>query len=213
MAAAPEATGSAHSASSVVPRHARRLSQAARSDRDVPRLLVRPAARFVGLDARDLDDRGRRQSQNHRPVRAGRHALHDQVPVGAADRRAQRAVLVAPSRPAARLAAAAANPADRGDRLCRRVRSRCFAFRCRARRADGRDRFGDAGHHRRCVPCREPRRERAGRRHGGLCRRLSDRRAGFDRGRAVSGELVSRRSASITMAPGAPAISPWLHWC
>ena len=64
--------------------HARRLSQAARADRLVPRLFVGPAAGFVGIDAAGVDDRGRRQSRHHRPVRAGRHALHHQIPVGAA---------------------------------------------------------------------------------------------------------------------------------
>ena len=61
---------------------------------------------------------------HHRPVRAGRHALHGQVPVGAAGRRARRAGPVAAARPPARLAGVLATPADRGDRV-----SRAFAIR------------------------------------------------------------------------------------
>ncbi len=60
------------------------------------------------------------------------------------------------------------------------------------RRAAGRHRFGDAGHRRRCVPGRKPRRKRAGGRHGVLCRRLSHRHAGLDRGRAVPGQRLPR---------------------
>ena len=54
--------------------------------------------------------------------------------------------------------------------------------------AAGRHRLGDARHRGRCLPCREPARKRAGRRHGVLRRRLSHRHAGFHRRRAISGE-------------------------
>ena len=82
-------------AAPVLARNARGLSQAARADRHVPRLFVGPAARAVRLDAAGLDARSRRRSRHHRPVRAGRHALHAQIPLGAADRRARRAGAVA----------------------------------------------------------------------------------------------------------------------
>ena len=58
----------------------------------------------------------RRRPAHHRPVRARRHALHDQVPVGAGRGRTRRADAVASARPAARLAGALAAPADRRDR-------------------------------------------------------------------------------------------------
>ena len=61
----------------------------------------------------------RRQSRHHRPVRAGRHALHHQIPMGALDRCARRAAAVAALRPPPRLAVAVAVFADRGDRLPR----------------------------------------------------------------------------------------------
>ena len=84
--------------------------------------------------------------------------------------------------------------ADRGDRAARRCATR------RARPAAGRfaallvaDRFRDAGHRHRRVPRREPAGERAGRRHGVLCRRLPHRHAGLDRRRAVSRQRHSRR--------------------
>ena len=109
--------------SPVVDRCARRLSQAACADHPVPRLLVGPAARFVGLDLADLDAGVRRQSRHHRPVRAGRHALYDQISLGAADRRARRAVAVAAFRPPPRLALAVAILAHRGDRFSRLLRS------------------------------------------------------------------------------------------
>ena len=69
-------------------------SQAARADRAVPRLLVRAAAGAVGRDAAGVDARIRRRSRHHRAVRAGRHALHREIPVGAARRRARRAAAV-----------------------------------------------------------------------------------------------------------------------
>ena len=116
-------------------RGARGLSQAARADRAVPRLLRRPAARAVGLDAAGLDARGRRRSRHHRPVRAGRHALHHQVPVGAGGRCARRAGAVAAARPPARLAGAVATPADGRDRLPRALRSENLAAGRGGRRA------------------------------------------------------------------------------
>ncbi len=75
-----------------------------------------------------------------------------------------------------------------------------------ARSTPRRHRFGDAGHHRRCVPGRESGRERTGRRHGVLRRRLPDRHAGLDRGRAVPGQRLSGLRASATRPPGPQAI-------
>ena len=89
----------------------------------VPRLLVRAAAGAVGRDALGVDARIRRRSRHHRPVRAGRHALHREIPVGAAHRRARRAAAVALARPPPRLAGVHANPADGGDRVPRLVQS------------------------------------------------------------------------------------------
>ena len=57
-------------AAPVLLRRARGLSQAARADRAVPRLLVGAAAGAVGHDAAGVDARGRRRSRHHRPVRA-----------------------------------------------------------------------------------------------------------------------------------------------
>ena len=166
-------------------RGARGLSQAARADRAVPRLLRRAAAGAVRLDAAGLDARGRRRSRHHRPVRAGRHALHDQVPLGAGGRCARRAGAVAPARTPPRLAGALATPADRRRSCCSALRSGASPLAGRVRRAAGRRRLRDAGHRDRRLPRREPRRERAGRRHGVLCRGLPHRHAGLDRGRAV----------------------------
>ena len=88
---------------------------------------------------------------------------------------------------------AVANAADRRDRASRRLRSGGFAAACRVRRASGRDSLGDAGHHCRRVPGREPGRERAGGRHGFLRRRLSHRHAGLNRRRAVHRQRLSER--------------------
>ena len=74
-------------------RHARRLSAAARADRAAARLFLRPAAGAVGIDAAGLDARERGRSRHHRPVCAGRHALHAEIPLGAAGRCARCAVL------------------------------------------------------------------------------------------------------------------------
>ena len=60
----------------------------------------------------------------------------------------------------------------------------------RARRLAGGDRLGHAGHRGRRLPRREPAGERAGRRHGLLCRGLSHRHAGLDRRRAVPGQRL-----------------------
>ena len=58
-----------------------------------------------------------RRSQDHRLLHARRHALHDQVPVGAGRRCARRAGAVAAARPPARLAGVLAASADGGDRV------------------------------------------------------------------------------------------------
>ena len=82
------------------------LSEAARADRAVARLFVRPATGAVGIDASDLDARIRRRPRHHRAVCAGRHALHAEVSLGAAGRRAARTVFHARVRPPPRLAVA-----------------------------------------------------------------------------------------------------------
>src|SRR5438445_319415 len=69
-------------------RESRGLSAAARADRAAARLFVRAAVGIIGLDASGVDARGWRRSRHHRPVRAGRHALHVEIPLGAIDRRA-----------------------------------------------------------------------------------------------------------------------------
>src|SRR5690348_16608303 len=101
----------------VLARGPRRLSAAARADRDAARLLLRAAAGAIGLDTPDLDARGRRQSRHHRTVCAGRHALHVEVPVGAAGRCAASAVLHAAIRPTPRLVVVVATAPDRRDPL------------------------------------------------------------------------------------------------
>ena len=167
-------------------RGVRGVSEAARADRAVSRLLRRPAAGAVRLDAVGVDARGRRRSRHHRPVHAGRHALHHQVPLGAGCRCARRAGAVRAARPPPRLAGAVAAADDRGDRAARAVQSEVLAVVPGVRRgAAGRRRLRHAGHRDRRVPRRKPRRQRAGRRHGVLCRGLPRRHAGLDRGRAV----------------------------
>ena len=54
----------------------------------------------------------------------------------------------------------------------------------------GRRRVRDPGHPDRRLPGREPRPERAGGRHGVLCRGLSHRHAGLDRRRALRGQRL-----------------------
>ena len=110
-----------------------------------------------------------------------------EIHLGAAGRCARRAGAVAPARPPPRLAGVLAGAADRGDRVPRPDRSGGRAVAGGARRAAGRDGVGDPGHRDRRIPGREPRRKRAGRRHGLLCRGLPGRHAGVDRGRAVHG--------------------------
>ena len=61
----------------------------------------------------------RRRSRHHRSVCPGRHALHDQVPVGAAGRCARRAGASRAARAPARLAGVLATAADRRDRAAR----------------------------------------------------------------------------------------------
>ena len=90
-------------------------------------------------------------------------------------------VLSRAARAAARLARVLATPADGRDRVPGVHRSREGAMAGRLRRADGRDRIGHAGHRDRRVPRRDAAAERAGRRHGLLCRGLSHRHAGLDR--------------------------------
>ena len=176
---------------SVFPRRAGGLPQAARADRAVPRLLLRAAIGIVGRDAVGVDARIRRRSRHHRPVRAGRHALHREIPLGAADRRARRAAAVALARAPPRLAGVHANSADRGDRVPRLDRSGHGARNGRARRLAGGGRLRHPGHRGRRLPGREPAGERAGRRHGLLRRGLSHRHAGLDRRRAVPGQRYS----------------------
>ena len=168
-------------------RRAHGLPQAARADRAVPRLLGRPAAGAVRRHAAGVDARGRRQPRHHRAVRAGRHAVHGEIHLGAAGRCARRAGAVALARPPPRLAGVLAGAADRSDRVPRPDRSGGGAMAGGARRAAGRHGLGDPGHRDRRLPGRKPRRKRAGRRHGLLCRGLPGRHAGFDRGRAVHG--------------------------
>ena len=177
-------------------------------------LLLRPAARAVGLDAAGVDARSRRRSRHHRAVRAGRHALHHQVPVGAAGRRARRAGAFALARTAARLARLRAIAADGRDRCSSRSRDpgkRALAGRIR--RAHGRGRLRHAGHRDRCVPGRDAAAERAGRRHGVVRRRLSDRHADLDRRRAVPGERLRGPRSRARTAPGPPAIWRWRPAC
>ena len=183
-----------------------RLSAAARADRAAARLFLRPAAGAVGIDAAGVDARIRRRSRHHRPVRAGRHALHAEIPVGAAGRCAACAVLHPRVRPPARLAGVFATAADRRDPAAGVDRPGAFAAVCRARRAAGRDDVLDPGHRGRCVSRREPARERAGRRHGVLCRGLSHRHAGLDRGRAVHRQRVRRRTGFRAARPGCGAM-------
>ena len=93
--------------------------------------------------------------------------------------------------PAARLADAVAIHADGGDPHPRAVQPEDFAaHRRRRRRHPGRHRVGDPGHPDRRLSGREPRPERAGGRHGVLCRGLSHRHAGLDRGRALRGQRL-----------------------
>ena len=166
-------------------RQPRGLSTAARADRAAARLFLRAAAGAVGIDAFGVDARIRRRSRHHRAVRAGRHALHAEIPVGAAGRCAACAAVHACVRPPPRLAAVFATAADRRDPAAGADRPGALAAVRRAWRAAGRDHVVDAGHRGRCVQGREPAGERTGRRHGVLCRGLSHRHAGLDRGRAV----------------------------
>ena len=82
-----------------------------------------------------------------------------------------------------------------------------------ARRAAGRDDVVDAGHRGRRVSRREPARERAGRRHGVLCRGLSHRHAGLDRGRAVHRQRIREHRHRAQRRPGCGAMWRWRRWC
>ncbi len=118
--------------------------------------------------------------------------LHAEISLGAAGRCAASAVLHAHFRPPARLAGVFATGADRSDPAAGADRPGALAAVRRARRAAGGGDVLDAGHRGRCLSRREPARERAGRRHGVLCRGLPCRHAGLDRRRAVSGERFRR---------------------
>ena len=76
----------------------------------------------------------------------------------------------------------------------------------RHRRAAGRCRFGDAGHHRRRLPRREPGRERAGRRHGVLCRRAIGSACWSRPPARCFWSADFRASVLDTMTLGAPAM-------
>ena len=128
------------------------LSAAARADRAAARLFLRAAAGAVGIDAAGVDARIRRRSRHHRAVCAGRHALHAEIPVGAAGRCAACAVLHARVRPPARLAGVFATAADRRDpaagadrsrraRRCSSRSARCWSRRCRRPRTSWSMRF------------------------------------------------------------------------
>ena len=82
-----------------------------------------------------------------------------------------------------------------------------------ARRAPGRDELVDAGHRGRRVSRREPARERAGRRHGVLCRGLPHRHAGLDRRRAVPGQRVRKDRHPAHRRRGCGAMWRWPRWC
>ena len=203
----------ARARAALLPRRAGGLPQAARADRAVPRLLVRPAAGAVGRDAAGVDARIRRRSRHHRAVRAGRHALHREIPLGAADRRARRAAAVALARPPPRLAGVHANAADRGDRVPRLDRS--------GQRRPGWSRSA------RCWS-RPPRRRRtswsmpsASR----ACRKTSRPPAWRPMSRPIasacwsrpparcSWSAASRLTASTSRRPGTGAMSRWPRWC
>ena len=189
------------------------LSPAARADRAAARLFLRAAAGAVGIDAAGVDARVRRRSRHHRAVRAGRHALHAEISLGAAGRCAACAALHARVRPQARLAGVLATAADRRDPAAGADRSGALAAVRGARRAVGRDDVGDPGHRGRCVPRRKPARERAGRRHGVLCRGLPDRHADLDRRRAVPGQRVRKHRHRAQRRRGCGAMLPWQRWC
>src|SRR6185437_11047955 len=93
-------------------REPRRLPSAARADRDAARFLLRAAAGAVGIDAIGVDAGVRRRSRYHRAVRAGRHALHAEIHLGAAGRCTACADLHTRLRPKARLAGVLTVPPD-----------------------------------------------------------------------------------------------------
>ncbi len=185
-----------------------RLSQAARADRAVPRLRLRLAAGALGLDAVRVADRAGCRSRHHRPVLSGRPALHVQVPLGAAHRRARRAASFACTGPPSRLAGVHANLAGRRHRFARSLRSDTVAAARRLRRAAGGDCVGDARHRHRRVPHRKPGAERTRRRNGRLRRRLPYRHACFRRrgtgagGLAGSARCCTRRSMDVGLHRG-----------
>ena len=190
-----------------------RLSAAARADRADARLFLRAAAGAVGLDAAGVDARIRRRSRHHRAVCAGRHALHAEIPVGAAGRCAACAVLHPRVRPPPRLAGVFAAAVDRRDPAAGADGSGALAAVRRARRAAGRDHVVDPGHRGRCVPRREPARERTGRRHGVLCRGLSDRHADLDRRRAVHRQRFESTGIGRARGLDVGLCRRWRRWC
>ena len=136
-----------------------RVSAAARADRDDARLLVRPAAGAVGIDAAGVGQRERCQPRHDRAVHPGRHALHAQIPVGAAGGWTEHSAADALARAAARLAGVLPIAADGRDPRAGADRSCPIAVLCGARRAAGRHGIGHAGYRRRRVSGREPRRK------------------------------------------------------
>ena len=112
---------------------------------------------LVRLDAACIGPPKRRQSEDHRLVRPRRNALHDQISVGAAGRRARRADPVR----------GCSGDGAAGCCLSQLVLIAAIAFLASAIpvaapdwsrfwRADGCDRVGDAGHRHRCLSRRKP---------------------------------------------------------
>ena len=138
-------------------RRTRGLSEAARADRHSAWLFVRPAAGAFRRNACDLDDRERGESSHHRALCPGRPALHAQIPVGAAGRCARHPDPVARARAQARLARLLAAAACLAILFLAFQNPSAVAVAGRARRRDGGDRVGDAGHRDRRLPRRKPR--------------------------------------------------------
>ncbi len=136
-----------------------------------------------------VDEGCRRRSQDHRPVRAGRHALHHQVPVGAAGRCISNPGARSGARPPARLAGIYAAIADRGAAVPRRAGSRRVAVDGGAGCSHSGHRFGHPGHRHRCFPYRVSADREPGGGHGLFRRGLSHRHAGLDRRRRRAGCL------------------------
>jgi len=103
------------------------------------------------------------------------------------------------------LAAVLPTAADRRDPAAGADRPGTLAAVRGAWRAAGRRNVVDPGHRGRCVPGREPARERTGRRHGFLCRGLPYRHAGLDRRRAFHRQRIRghRHRAPVGLDGGA----------